>query len=53
MPWGLDPSPAEFADPNALPRQIKQRVTVKLPPGLPVPSMITDTGASIAIARHA
>jgi Peptidase family M23 len=42
-----------FADPNALPRRVKHRLTVALPPGLPVPSVITDTGANVAIARQA
>jgi hypothetical protein len=41
-----------FAHPNALPRRVKHRLTVNLPPGLPVPSVITDTGASVAIDRH-
>lgn len=42
-----------FADANALPRRVKHRLTVNLPPGLPIPSVITDTGASVAIDRHA
>jgi hypothetical protein len=41
-----------FRDASALPRRIKQRLTIELPPGLPVPSRITETSASIAIADH-
>jgi len=41
-----------FANAHALPRRVQHRLTVNLPPGLGVPSVITDTGASVAIARH-
>ena len=42
-----------FANVHAVPRRVQHRLTVNLPPGLGVPSVITDTGASVAIARHA
>ena len=42
-----------FANVHALPRRVEHRLTVNLPPGLGVPSVITDTGARVAIARHA
>ncbi len=40
-------------DTKALPRRIMHRLTIKLPPGLPVPSTMTETGASVAIASRA
>ena len=42
-----------FANANALPRRLEHRLTVNLPPGLPAPPVITDTGANVAITRSA
>jgi Peptidase family M23 len=42
-----------FANARALPRRVQHRLTVNLPPGLGIPSLVTDTGASVAIDRPA
>ncbi|MGZ6637688.1 MAG: M23 family metallopeptidase [Solirubrobacteraceae bacterium] len=41
-----------LANLHALPRWVQHRLTVNLPPGLGVPSVITETGERVAIAHH-
>jgi hypothetical protein len=42
-----------FAAANAVPRRVEHRLTVNLPAGVPGPSVISDTGASVAVERRA
>jgi hypothetical protein len=42
-----------FCAANALPGRVEHRLTVNLPPGLPGPSIISDTGASVAVDDRA
>jgi murein DD-endopeptidase MepM/ murein hydrolase activator NlpD len=38
-----------FSDPNQLPASIKHRLTLQIPPGLPVPETIVETGGSAEV----
>ncbi|MBK5232413.1 MAG: M23 family metallopeptidase [Thermoleophilia bacterium] len=42
-----------FVDRQALPRRVKHRLTVDVPPGLPIGPVITDTSANVSIERRA
>jgi murein DD-endopeptidase MepM/ murein hydrolase activator NlpD len=42
-----------FANTKAVPRRLKDRLTINLPLGLPAPPVISDTSANVAVTRHA
>lgn len=42
-----------LSDPSSVPLRVDHTLTVSVPPGLPVPSTITDTGGTAAVDRRA